>query len=768
MREQGTRRIDFAWLAAIALAAVLLRLVALASYESAHPLAGTPVIDEASYDQWARRIAAGDWLGGREVWFQEPLYPYALAVIYKFLGDTLHAARVVQCVLWGLAAFLVGATTRRLFGRAACFVAAGMVALHGAGMVFPALLLKENLFLPLCAATAWLLVASRSAQGARAAGAWWLLGACVGAGALLRGNMLVLAPAFALWPVGRALVERRRGWTPWAHAALVVLGVASFLGPVLWRNHAVGGVAVLTTSGAGTNLYGGNNAENPWGRATEFSFIRGIPEHEAGDWRREAERRTGRALDPKETSDYWMGEVLRSARRDPLLHARILWNKLRLTLGAYEVPDNHMIDWDARFVPLARVLPSWGIFGLLGLAGALCFAMLALARRPPTLAVRCRGGAVELLLFLLLYLGTIVLTVTSDRSRLPLLALVAPFGGWIAAAAWALARERRWRALSMPILASCGAALFVHLPSLPAGERAKDMDEREYNLCVVLRDRGGEEEARQRALALAERHPRSARVRLLLHELDFRAAARRKDATRLAELARLGEALCAGDVLVPRERFRACALAAWCRLELGEGAAALAAFASARQFDGDALDLCLNSARALLLLAESEPARRAERAQEAELLLRGAAADHEGRLLLAQTAFERARSLERGSPVALQATREALARLEPLALSDSAPRSVRAEARRLAGWIQLWLGNAKSAANHFRAALDLGDAGTAELGLVSALLARAEAGEQDDTLLAEVDGRLQAMPVPGGPALEELRARRERLGGARR
>jgi tetratricopeptide (TPR) repeat protein len=257
-------------------------------------------------------------------------------------------------------------------------------------------------------------------------------------------------------------------------------------------------------------------------------------------------------------------------------------------------------------------------------------------------------------------------------------------------------------------------------------------------------------------------------VRLLLHELDFRAAARRKDATRLAELARLGEALCAGDVLVPRERFRACALAAWCRLELGEGAAALAAFASARQFDGDALDLRLGSARALLLLAESEPARRAERAQEAELLLRGAAADHEGRLLLAQTAFERARSLERGSPVALQATREALARLEPLALSDSAPRSVRAEARRLAGWIQLWLGNAKSAANHFRAALDLGDAGTAELGLVSALLARAEAGEQDDTLLAEVDGRLQAMPVPGGPALEELRARRERLGGARR
>jgi len=82
--------------------------------------------------------------------------------------------------------------------------------------------------------------------------------------------------------------------------------------PVLWRNHHVGGVWVLTTSGAGTNLYGGNNPENPWGRATEFSFVRGIPAYEAGDWNREAERRLGRELDPKETSDYWLQQVLQS------------------------------------------------------------------------------------------------------------------------------------------------------------------------------------------------------------------------------------------------------------------------------------------------------------------------------------------------------------------------------------------------------------------------------------------------------------------------
>jgi len=37
--------------------------------------------DSRGYDEWARRIAAGEWLG-TDVFYQAPLYPYFLAVIY--------------------------------------------------------------------------------------------------------------------------------------------------------------------------------------------------------------------------------------------------------------------------------------------------------------------------------------------------------------------------------------------------------------------------------------------------------------------------------------------------------------------------------------------------------------------------------------------------------------------------------------------------------------------------------------------------------------
>ncbi len=777
MKTPSTTTARDVWvLVSLACLAVLLRWISLLAYESTHPLAGVPVIDERSYDEWARRIAAGDWLGGTEVWFQEPLYPYVLALIYKFLGDALHTARVVQCVWWGLSGLLVAWTARRLFGQVPAVITAAAWALYGAGMVFPALLLKENLFLPILAGLACLLVLSRTLDGLRALAAWLLVGVLVGAGALLRGNMLVLVPMFVLWPLARTWWERESHARTKSyvralqHSACVVVGLALALMPVLWRNHHVGGVWVLTTSGAGTNLYGGNNPENPWGRATEFSFVRGIPAYEAGDWNREAERRLGRELDPKETSDYWLQQVLQSVQRDPGLHASILWNKLRLTLGAYEVPDNHMIEWDAQHVPLARWLPSWGVWGMLGLAGVLWFALGARVAGERS-GVQCVGGARELALLFAAYLVTIVLTVTSDRARLPLLVPLLPFAGWMCVQLYGVLRAHTARGLSISAFVLVCAGVAVHAPALPSGERQQDFDEREYNLAVVWRDQPGrEEDARQMAMALQERHPRSVRVRLLVAELEFRAAARQRDAARLRELAERGAMWCDAAELVARERFRGCALQAWCLLELGDGAAAAQAFASARAFDGDDVQLRRGAARSWLLLAESDAAQRAEHAQAARQVLSVLAPEPETRVLRAQCDFEQARSLVRGSTEARVAIQRALDELEVASQARTGnmdtPLMVRAEARRLAGWIQLWLGNPRGASGHFRAALDLGDAGTAELGLLSALVARAEAGETEAALLAEVDGRLATLPA--GPAVDELRARRARLSPAPR
>ena len=50
-------------------------------------------LDHRVYDQWAQRIAAGDWIGD-EIFFLDPLYPYFLALLYKVFGRDLLRLRL--------------------------------------------------------------------------------------------------------------------------------------------------------------------------------------------------------------------------------------------------------------------------------------------------------------------------------------------------------------------------------------------------------------------------------------------------------------------------------------------------------------------------------------------------------------------------------------------------------------------------------------------------------------------------------------------------
>ncbi|MCD4690609.1 hypothetical protein K8S17_04030, partial [bacterium] len=76
------------------LGALILRLVYVHHLQSS-PLAHVPMLDELYHVEWARRLAAGDWLGSR-VFFRAPLYPYILGVLLTVFRGSLTAARVAQ------------------------------------------------------------------------------------------------------------------------------------------------------------------------------------------------------------------------------------------------------------------------------------------------------------------------------------------------------------------------------------------------------------------------------------------------------------------------------------------------------------------------------------------------------------------------------------------------------------------------------------------------------------------------------------------------
>src|SRR5204863_8934555 len=87
----------FAWTLTIFATALAVRLVHVWQMR-ASPFFSVLLGDSHGYDDWAQRIAAGEWIG-RDVFYQAPLYPYMLGVIYVVAGRHLPLVRIVQAAI---------------------------------------------------------------------------------------------------------------------------------------------------------------------------------------------------------------------------------------------------------------------------------------------------------------------------------------------------------------------------------------------------------------------------------------------------------------------------------------------------------------------------------------------------------------------------------------------------------------------------------------------------------------------------------------------
>jgi tetratricopeptide (TPR) repeat protein len=362
--------------------------------------------DALSYDQWAQRIAAGDW-AGREVFYQAPLYPYLLGILYRAIGPSLTAAHVFH-VLCGSAgcAFLTVAGVH-LFGQRAGVVAGLLLAACGPALFFDGLLEKTSLDLVLF--TALLLVIVRLLDGVTKTRAF-AAGVLIGALALTRENALVFAPVLILW-----LAWRSRRVMP---LLALSAGVAIALAPAIAHNFAVSGEFLPTTSQAGPNFYIGNHA----GASGTYDPLRsdhGSAAYERSDAIEIAQDALGRALSPGEVSAYWWGRGLDWLRAHPAEWATLTVKKLLLAWNAEEATDTEDVHSHAEWswpLSLAIRLGHFGVLAPVGLFGVWL--------------TRARWRDLWVLyLMLAIYSVSVAFFYVLARYRYPLVPLLALFAG---------------------------------------------------------------------------------------------------------------------------------------------------------------------------------------------------------------------------------------------------------------------------------------------------------------------------------------------------
>ena len=359
-------------LVAIFAAAFAIRLIHVWQL-GASPFADLLLGDSAGYDRWGREIAAGNWIGS-EIFYQAPLYPYLLGIVYTVFGADVTVVRICQAVLGAGSCVLLAAAAGRIFNRRVGIATGLVLALYAPAIFVDATIQKSVADLFLLSGLLWLV--SRTLDGQPSGRLWVGIGLWLGALCLTRENALVLVAALGLW-----LWLDRRERRDWIRSgALVAAGVAAILLPVAARNAYVGGEWHLTTSQLGPNLYIGNNAESD-GTYRPLRYGRGDPLFEQDDATQLAEAALGRELTPAEVSSYWVGRVFDDVVEAPGRWVRLLGRKSALTVNAVEVIDTESQYAHAEYSTILAATGWLTHFGLLIPLAVLGIAVTWPARR---------------------------------------------------------------------------------------------------------------------------------------------------------------------------------------------------------------------------------------------------------------------------------------------------------------------------------------------------------------------------------------------------
>ena len=478
--------------------------------------------DARAYDRWAQDIAGGDWIGSN-VFYQAPLYPYFLGVVYKLFGRDLLVARIIQAVIGSASCALLGMAGARLFSKPIGLIAGLALALWAPAIFFDSLLQKSVLDVFFVCLALYLIArlvnpakAGHHQNGIAVASGlsrigqhhhtgspvvsgfsridrqhrtgspvvsgfsridWLALGLTMGALALTRENALVFIGVILIWAWWRH--ERRIA------IASFLAGLVIVLTPVVARNYWIDGGFYITTSQFGANFYIGNNPQAD-GTYASIRFGRGAPEFEQTDATEVAEAAVGRTLSPSEVSSYWTGRALGFITGQPLAWLQLTGRKVLLLFNRTEMLDTESQESYAVYSAPLAILGRLSHFGLL--------APLAVLGLLVTWRDRQRLWILPALL--ITYALSVVMFYVFARYRYPLVPLLLLFA---AAGLWHVKRAlQSWKIVAIVLAVAIVANLPLLSPTLMEAIT-------ENNLGTALQEQQRYDEAirhHERAIAL--------------------------------------------------------------------------------------------------------------------------------------------------------------------------------------------------------------------------------------------------------------------------
>ena len=405
-----------------------------------HPETSQPDVDAARREQiapeahlWAR------WMKWPQ-FYQDAMYPYLVAAIYKVFGPNVRWVLAWQLLLGVFTTVLIWDLTSRHFGPAVGNTAAAIALLCAPLMYYELLLLRESAIVFASVGVAWL--ADRAMARDRPIG-YFAAGIALGLACLLKSSLLLLPIGMA---IAIAAIHSQRPQMAARAVGILLAGVVLGTSPLVIRNTAVGVPAFALASGGPLTFVSANEATNQpdEGNYVNTAVLARFLGETDGGW--------AAAL-----SAAFAGHSITS-------YAGLLWEKWSLAWHWYELPNNDNFYYAQQRVPLLNWLPMTAfVISPLALAGLI-------------LGVRRLRQVWMLYLLVALALAPLMIFYVLGRFRVVLLAAAIPFAALTIVEAARAARDRHFTRLAGIVVPSLLIGLWTGSP-LPAGRPAIRTDD---------------------------------------------------------------------------------------------------------------------------------------------------------------------------------------------------------------------------------------------------------------------------------------------------
>jgi len=441
--NHGIFRRTYFILALILLLAFTLRFIFF--YQMAKsPIADMVIEDSKTYNDWAIRIAGGDWIGP-DVFYALPLYPYLLGLIYTVFGTHLQVVKFIQILIGTMNCGLIFLLGRRIFNVSIGLLAAFLMSIYGWLIVYDSAILSPVLIIFLDALVLlYLLRLERQSSG------WigWLgAGLLIGLTTAASAHILLFIPLAVVWLFVNPAFRTNR--PRWISASVYLLGVIIALAPITIHNWQIGNDFIPLTAHGGINFYIGNNPHSR-GVFEPPPILRSGGATLQHDAEKIARKAMGRELKPSEVSAYWFDQGFTFIKEQPLKFGALFFRKFTVFWDSLEIADVIHPYFFIKVAPILKI--PFLVFGWIA-----PLALLGLA-----LSWKRRSRIFLIYFFIGAYIFSIVLYFVNSRYRLPLVPFLLIFAAYSFYWWWGKIRAGRWISISISAIVLAGFILWVN------------------------------------------------------------------------------------------------------------------------------------------------------------------------------------------------------------------------------------------------------------------------------------------------------------------